>query len=71
MKKQTLWLRDEARKTERRTPLLPDGARALMDAGFNVVVEKSAKRIITDALYENAGCTMAEPGAWWMRPRTR
>jgi saccharopine dehydrogenase (NAD+, L-lysine-forming) len=69
MKKLTLWLRDEARKTERRTPLLPDGARALMDAGFNVVVEKSAKRIITDALYENAGCTMAEPGAWVEAPK--
>lgn len=69
MKKLTLWLRDEARKTERRTPLLPDGARELMDAGIHVVVEKSAKRIVADALYESAGCTMAEPGAWLNAPR--
>ncbi|MCJ9428016.1 saccharopine dehydrogenase [Kordiimonas marina] len=69
MKKLTLWLRDEARATERRTPLLPDGAKKLIDAGIRVVVEKSQKRIFADALYEDAGCTMSEPGAWLQAPK--
>ncbi len=68
MKKLTIWLRDEARMTERRTPLLPEGAKELMAAGIDVVVEKSDKRIFKNALYENAGCTMAEPGAWEQAP---
>ncbi len=69
MGKQILWLREEARTTERRTPLLPEGAKELIDAGFEVVVEKSEKRIISNAAYEAAGCTMAEPGAWEKAPK--
>lgn len=68
MKKLTLWLRDEARKTERRSPLLPEGAKELIEAGIDVVVEKSEKRILEDALYEQAGCRMAEAGAWETAP---
>lgn len=64
----TLWLREEARTTERRTPLLPNGAKELVDAGINVVVETSEKRIIDNALYEQAGCTMAKPGDWEKAP---
>ncbi|TNE62421.1 MAG: saccharopine dehydrogenase [Alphaproteobacteria bacterium] len=69
MKKQTLWLRDEARATERRAPLLPEGARQLIAAGLDVVVEKSEKRLFADARYAAAGCTMAEPGAWENAPK--
>lgn len=65
----TLWLREEDRITERRTPLLPRGARLLIDAGFNVVVEKSRKRIFGDALYAKAGCKMVEAGAWVNAPK--
>ncbi|WP_262690774.1 saccharopine dehydrogenase [Kordiimonas aestuarii] len=68
MSKLTLWLRDEARKTERRAPLLPDGAKELIAAGVNVVVEKSDKRIVRDKAYADAGCAMAEPGAWENAP---
>ncbi|WP_417458946.1 saccharopine dehydrogenase [Kordiimonas sp.] len=68
MKKLTIWLRDEARTTERRTPLLPEGAKELMAAGIEVVIEKSDKRIFTDALYADAGCTMASPGDWETAP---
>ncbi|WP_417451674.1 saccharopine dehydrogenase [Kordiimonas sp.] len=68
MSKLTLWLRDEARKTERRTPLLPDGTKELIAAGINVVVEKSDKRIVDNARYADAGCTMAEAGAWEKAP---
>lgn len=69
MDKLTLWLREEARTTERRTPLLPEGARQLIETGFNLVVEKSGKRIFENALYEAAGCTMAEPGSWQTAPK--
>lgn len=57
-------LRAEARDTERRTPLLPDGARALVDAGCTVAVERSAKRVVADTAYADAGCTLVEPGSW-------
>jgi saccharopine dehydrogenase (NAD+, L-lysine-forming) len=69
MKEQTLWLRDEARTTERRAPLLPEGAKELTRAGIDVIVEKSGKRIFADALYEEAGCTLAEAGSWTSAPR--
>ncbi|WP_417319735.1 saccharopine dehydrogenase [Emcibacter sp.] len=64
MSKFTIWLRDEDRSTERRTPLLPSGAKELIDIGYNVVVERSTKRIFPDSDYEAAGCRMAEPGSW-------
>ncbi|WP_321397513.1 saccharopine dehydrogenase [Emcibacter sp.] len=64
MSKFTIWLRDEYRKTERRTPLLPSGAKELIDIGYNVVVERSDKRIFPDSDYEAAGCKMAAPGSW-------
>lgn len=69
MEKLTLWLREEARKTERRTPLLPEGAKSLISAGIDIVVEKSEKRIFSDAAYEAAGCQMTAPGAWEEAPK--
>ena len=68
MAKLTLWLRSEVRTTERRTPLLPEGAKQLLEDGVNVVVEKSDKRIFENSLYEKAGCTMTEAGAWEQAP---
>lgn len=65
----TLWLRAEDRTTERRTPLLPTGAIQLIEAGIDVVVEKSEKRIFGDALYAEAGCKMAEAGSWVKAPK--
>ncbi|MBL4836066.1 MAG: saccharopine dehydrogenase [Kordiimonadaceae bacterium] len=59
-----LWLRNEVRETERRCPLLPDGAKALIDVGCDVVVERSKKRIFNTAAYEKAGCIIAGSGAW-------
>jgi len=57
-------LRDEARATERRTPVTPLDAKTLLDAGFRVSVERSEKRIFTDAEYADAGCDLVEAGAW-------
>ncbi|EAR52854.1 saccharopine dehydrogenase (NAD+, L-lysine forming) [Oceanicola granulosus HTCC2516] len=63
-----LWLRAEARATERRTPLLPEGAARLIAGGVQVSVERSATRVIADAAYAAVGCTLAPPGSWASAP---
>ena len=64
MGKDIIWLRSEFRKTERRTPLLPKGAKELLDDGYQVIVERSQNRIIKDGEYEAAGCEMVDPDGW-------
>ena len=64
MAKNMLWLRNEVRSTERRSPLLPEGALALINAGCEVVIERSKKRIFSTDAYEKVGCTIAESGEW-------
>ncbi len=68
MMKNTIWLRNEYRATERRSPLLPKGAATLIDEGFEVVVERSRKRIIEDTAFEAVGCRMVNGGAWRNAP---
>lgn len=63
----TIWLRCESRPTERRTPLLANGAKELMEAGYRVVVERSRNRIIDDSEYEAVGCEMVAADGW-MKP---
>ena len=65
----TFWLRDEARDTERRTPLTPDGAASLIASGASVTVERSAKRVFDDGAYRDAGCTLVQAGSWVDAPR--
>jgi len=62
MTQNIIWLRNECRVTERRTPLLPAGARKLMDQGYKVIVEHSRKRIVSDEAYSRAGCQLVESG---------
>lgn len=69
MMKNTIWLRCEYRTTERRTPLLPKGAKALIKQGFNIVVERSDRRIIEDAAYADVGCHMVDGGSWTAAPQ--
>lgn len=64
----TIWLRSESRPTERRTPLLADGAKALLNEGYRVVVERSENRIIDNSEYEAAGCEMIDAGGWMDPP---
>ncbi len=61
-------LRSEARPTERRTPLTPKNAKALMAAGFTIDVECSANRIFPDQAYAEAGCTIIPAGSWTQAP---
>jgi saccharopine dehydrogenase (NAD+, L-lysine-forming) len=64
MGKNIIWLRSEFRKTERRTPLLPNGAKELLQDGYQVIVERSENRIIDDSEYEAVGCQMVEADSW-------
>ena len=59
-----LWLRAEARPTEARTPLLPEGVAELLSRGRRVVVEDSETRIVPTRAYAEAGAIIAEPGSW-------
>ena len=67
--KNIIWLRNEYRATERRTPLLPDGAKSLIQKGYTVVAERSRKRILADHAYATAGCHMVDSGSWIKAPR--
>jgi saccharopine dehydrogenase (NAD+, L-lysine-forming) len=62
------WLRHEIKPFEQRTPLLPENAKALLDAGFKVTVEKSPTRCRTDAEYAAVGCTLVEKETWPQAP---
>ncbi|WP_037673107.1 saccharopine dehydrogenase [Streptomyces griseus] len=64
-----LWLRHEARTTERRTPIVPSDARRLVEAGVALTVEESPQRIFPVAQYEAAGCRIAPAGSWVSAPR--
>lgn len=59
-----LWLRAEQRPNESRTPLMPEGARHLIEAGFSVTVEQSENRIIPAERYAATGAALAPEGSW-------
>jgi NAD/NADP transhydrogenase alpha subunit len=52
MSKVTLWLRCEKKIAEHRSALTPTTAKKLIDAGFEVMVEKDVQRIFGDSEYE-------------------
>ena len=47
-----LWLRCEKKPFERRAALTPTTAKALIDAGFEIIVERDTQRIFQDEEYE-------------------
>jgi saccharopine dehydrogenase (NAD+, L-lysine-forming) len=63
-----VWVRSEARETERRAPLVPADARRLREAGFRVTVEHSPQRVFTIDEYAAAGAEAAETGSWTEAP---
>ncbi|MGW2748211.1 saccharopine dehydrogenase [Streptomyces sp. NPDC001450] len=63
-----LWLRHEARTTERRTPIVPADARRLTESGVRLTVEDSPQRIFPIEEYEAAGCSRAPAGSWVTAP---
>ena len=48
----SFWLRCETKQFERRAALTPTTAKKLIDAGFEIVVERDDQRIFNDAEYE-------------------
>ncbi|MFF1547833.1 saccharopine dehydrogenase [Streptomyces sp. NPDC058291] len=63
-----LWLRHEARTTERRTPVVPDDARRLVEAGVRLSVEDSPQRVFPTREYEAAGARIVPAGSWISAP---
>jgi saccharopine dehydrogenase (NAD+, L-lysine forming) len=59
-----LWMRHEARETERRAPIVPADARRLVEAGIDLTVEHSPQRAFPIDAYADAGCDIAAPGSW-------
>ncbi|MEP2532244.1 saccharopine dehydrogenase [Shimia sp.] len=59
-----LWVRAEQRLNEDRVGLTPEGARALLDKGIRVTVEKSSVRAIPIDGYVDAGCEIAPENSW-------
>lgn len=62
--RQPLYLRCEMKKNEHRAALTPSTAKKLIDAGFDITVERDPQRIFDDEEYEQAGCTLAEHNMW-------
>lgn len=63
------WLRQEIKENERRTPLTPEDAQALIQkTGSTVHVESSSDRIFKDEDYKNAGCKIVEANSWRKAP---
>lgn len=59
-----IWLRAETKMGEARRALCPRSARALLDAGYEVVVERSDLAAIGDDEYATAGVQLAPAGSW-------
>ncbi|SDE02890.1 saccharopine dehydrogenase [Glycomyces harbinensis] len=59
-----VWLRAETHPGERRTPLAPAAAAALIASGAAVTVEASPARCHPIADYRAAGARIAPPGSW-------
>jgi len=62
-------LRAETKPFERRSPLSPESAKALLQAGYVVRVERSPDRIYKDAEFEAAGVEMVPAGTWVDAPQ--
>ena len=63
-----LWIRSEARETERRAPVVPADVRRLVHVGFKVTVEDSPQRVFAIEEYEEAGAAVAPAGSWVVAP---
>ncbi|KAH0612619.1 uncharacterized protein H6S33_008999 [Morchella sextelata] len=66
--KTVLHLRAESKPLEHRSALTPTTAKALLDAGYEVNVERSVQRIFEDEEFEKVGCTLLPEGSWTEAP---
>ncbi|KAH7883771.1 hypothetical protein F5I97DRAFT_1814829 [Phlebopus sp. FC_14] len=68
MSTQELWLRCEKKEFERRSALTPTTAKKLIDAGFEIIVERDEQRIFDDSDYEAVGCKLVANNSWPSAP---
>ncbi|KAF5368343.1 hypothetical protein D9758_002421 [Tetrapyrgos nigripes] len=68
MSKPTLWLRCEKKEFEKRAALTPTTSKKLIDAGFEIIVERDEQRIFDDAEYEVVGCKLVDNNSWPSAP---
>ncbi|KAJ9450523.1 Saccharopine dehydrogenase [Diplonema papillatum] len=57
-------LRGETKPQERRTALIPEDAKKLIDAGHKVTVERWSDRCFPIKDYEKVGCAVTAPNSW-------
>lgn len=60
----TLHNRAETKPLEHRAALTPTTAKALVDAGYVVNIERSPLSIFADEEYEGTGATLVPTGSW-------
>lgn len=63
-----LWLRAEPKAFEERTLVTPTVAQALVEAGYDVVIEKCPQRAFAIESYEAAGCKVVANASWKQAP---
>ncbi|KAI0188992.1 Saccharopine dehydrogenase [Xylaria flabelliformis] len=61
-------LRAETKPFERRSPMSPETAKALIQAGYRVRVERSPERIYNDDEFEAVGAELVPAGSWLKAP---
>lgn len=71
MSRSILHLRAETKHLEHRSALTPTTTKALLDAGFQVFVERSPQRTFDDQEYADIGATLVETGSWVEAPKDR
>jgi len=64
MLRQLLMLSSVGKALEHRSALTPTTAKALIDAGYTVNVERSLERIFDDSEFEKAGATLVPENTW-------
>ncbi|RDH42776.1 saccharopine dehydrogenase [Zooshikella ganghwensis] len=57
-------LRAETKAFEKRSPLSPESAKALIDQGFHICVEESKERCFDIECFRDVGCTIIPSGTW-------
>ncbi|KAF8338130.1 saccharopine dehydrogenase [Cantharellus anzutake] len=68
MSRQPLWLRCETKEFERRSALTPTTSKKLIDAGFDIYVERDKQRIFDDEEFEKIGAKLVENNSWPIAP---
>ncbi|KAL3493634.1 hypothetical protein BJX62DRAFT_223681 [Aspergillus germanicus] len=59
-----IWLRAETKPAEARSALTPTTCKALIDAGYEVTIERSSQSIFDDEEFAKVGAPLVEEGSW-------